>query len=661
MRDPGLERRCVDTARMLAVDAVEAARSGHPGMPLGAAPMAHVLFHRIMRHNPADPTWFNRDRFILSAGHGSALLYAMLHLTGYDLPLSELKRFRQWRSRTPGHPEYGHTPGVEATTGPLGQGFGMGVGIAMAERYLAKTFNRDQFPIIDHRTYAIVSDGDLMEGISAEAASLAGHLKLGKLLYLYDSNRISIDGSTDLAFTEDVAKRFESYRWHVLHVDDGNDLDAIDRAIRIAQQEAERPSLILVKTHIGFGSPKQDDADSHGSPLGSAATLKTKQFYHWPTDATFVVPPEVQTTIAAVREGGIALQQTWTNLFNAYQDAFPADGRELKRLLEKRLPDNFRTWVSSFSPDSKPMATRSASGKVMNSLAKGLPELIGGSADLTPSTKTELIGYPDRNIHFGVREHGMGAIVNGMALHGGLIPFGATFFIFSDYMRASVRLAALMNIHSIFVFTHDSVGLGEDGPTHQPVEHLASLRAMPNLTLLRPADANETAAAWEIALLQKGPVALVLSRQDLPILKNSFDQIREGVHRGAYVVSDCDPPIDLMLIATGSELSLALEAQIELGKGYRVRVVSMPSWDLFAKQSEAYRNQVLPPMATRRLSIEAGSSFGWQTYVGPNGESLSIDQFGASAPGEVVLSNYGFNCETIVKRALDLLARGGFS
>ncbi|MEW6263587.1 MAG: transketolase [Thermodesulfobacteriota bacterium] len=660
-----LDQLCVNTIRLLAVDMVEAARSGHPGLPLGAAPLAFVLWTRFLRHNPENPAWPNRDRFILSAGHGSALLYALLHLSGYDLPLAALRDFRQWDSLTPGHPEYGLTPGVEATSGPLGQGFTMGVGMALAETFLAQRFNRPGYDLIDHYTYALVSDGDLMEGISSEAASLAGTLGLGKIVYLYDDNGISIEGSTDLAFTEDVSLRFQAYGWQVIRVADGNDLDALAKAITNARGEKEKPSLIMVKTNLGYGSPKQDSAACHGEPLGREATNKTKEFFGWPPEADFHVPDEVWERFRQVREKGRAAQEQWQNLFSAYKAIHQADAETFDRWRRGDPPDGWTEALPFFDPGTAPLATRSASGRVLNALAEHLPNLIGGSADLAPSNKTYLEGYPalgqgragGRNIHFGVREHAMGAMVNGLALHGGVIPYGGTFLVFSDYMRPAIRLAALMKTRSIFVFTHDSIGVGEDGPTHQPVEHLAALRAIPGLTVIRPADANETVAAWRVALQNQGPTALILTRQNLPVLDAGGLNLFESVARGAYVLADCKGQPDVILIATGSEVHLALAARRRLAvEGVTTWIVSMPSWELFAAQPVDYREQVLPARVKARLAIEAGVSMGWRRWTGDLGGTVSVDRFGVSAPGERIFKEFGFTPENVAARAKEILA-----
>ena len=663
-----LDRLCINTIRTLAMDAVQKANSGHPGMPMGMADVAYVLWTRFLKHNPADPKWPDRDRFVLSAGHGSMLLYALLHLTGYDLPLEELKDFRQWGSRTPGHPEYGHTPGVETTTGPLGQGFANGVGMAIAERFLAATFNRPGFPIFDHYTYAIVSDGDLMEGISHEAASLAGHLGLGKLIYLYDDNDISIEGSTDITFTEDVAARFRAYGWHVQTVD-GYDLAAIEAAIRAARAETDRPSLIICRTHIGYGSPnKQDTASVHGAPLGEEEVRLTKEALGWPPDARFLVPPEALAVFRRALDEGREAQARWEAMFERYAREYPKEAALLRRLWAGELPEGWEEAIPTFSPADGPLATRKASGVVLNALADALPTLIGGSADLAPSNATLLKGYKDfqretptgRNLRFGVREHAMGAILNGMALHGGVIPYGGTFLVFSDYMRPAVRLAAMMGVGVVYVWTHDSVWIGEDGPTHQPVEHLAALRAIPNLVLIRPCDANETAVAWKVALKRRdGPTALILTRQSLPILDRSGMAGPENLERGAYVLRDApEGRPDIILIGTGSEVHLALAAQEGLAeRGIRARVVSMPSWKLFDAQPPEYRARVLPPDVPARLAIEAAVPMGWERYVGPQGAVMGLDRFGASAPYKVLMEKFGFTPEAVVERALRLLRR----
>jgi transketolase len=676
-----LDNLCINTMRFLAVDAIQKANSGHPGLPMGAAAMAYMLWTRFLRHNPSDPQWPDRDRFVLSAGHGSMLLYSLLHLTGYDLPLSELQQFRQLGSQTPGHPEYGLTPGVETTTGPLGQGFGNGVGLAMAERFLAERFNRPGQAIVDHYTYGIVSDGDLMEGVGSETASLAGHLRLGKLIYLYDNNHISLAGSTDLTFTEDAAKRFESYDWHVQRVEDGNDLAAIGQAIAAAQAETERPSLIMVRTHIGYGSPhKQDTFEAHGSPLGEDEVRATKQALGWPLDPPFYIPGEALAHFRQAVARGRTWQAEWQQRFDAYAQEYPALASEFLRLLKGDLPDGWDANIPTFTTE-KPVPTRVASSQVLNAIAPKLPTLIGGSADLNPSTQTALKGqgdfqnpqvagpgtqgavggvwgYSGRNLHFGVREHAMGTILNGLALHGGIRPYGATFLVFSDYMRPPMRLAAMMKLPVIYVFTHDSVGLGEDGPTHQPVEQLAALRAIPGLTVIRPADANETAVAWRVAIVHRqGPVVLALTRQNVPVIDRTRYASAEGLARGAYVLAEAasgQPAI--ILIAAGSEVPLALGAYEQLAQqGIAARVVSMPSWELFDQQPQAYRDEVLPPSVTARLAIEAGVPQGWHKYVGSAGEVIALNRFGASAPFKVLFEHFGFTVENVVRVACSVL------
>jgi transketolase len=661
-----LDELCVNTLRMLSADAVQQAESGHPGLPLGAAAMSYVLWTKFLRFNPCNTRWPNRDRYIHSAGHGSALLYSLLHMTGCDLSLDDVKQFRQWQSKTPGHPEYDPELGVEATTGPLGQGFGMGVGMAIAERFLAAKFNRPGFPIVDHYTYAIVSDGDLMEGVASEAASLAGHHRLGKLIYLYDDNHITIEGDTGLAFTEDVEGRFRAYGWQVLRVSDGNDVEAIEAAIRHAQTDTQHPSLIMVRTRIGYGSPKQDSASAHGEPLGEEALKATKEYLNWPLEPRFHIPEEALLQFRLAVDRGRDWEQQWLDLFAAYQADFREEAESLQRQFRCELPADWEAEIPVFKPDAKGMATRVASGKVLNGIAARVSYLLGGSADLAPSTKTLIAGSGDqssedpagRNLRFGVREHGMGAIVNGMALHGGVIPYGSTFLIFSDYLRPSLRVAALMDVHSIFVFTHDSIAVGEDGPTHQPVEHVLSLRAIPNFTVIRPADANETAVAWKVAMTRPKPVALILSRQNLPTIDRTRYASADGLYRGAYVVSDAEGDPDALLVATGSEVTLALQAQESLAeKNIRVRVVSMPSWELFAEQPQDYREGVFPPAIRVRLAVEAGSGLGWAKWVGADGDIISVDRFGSSAPGSEVMKQYGFTVENVVARVEKLLKR----
>ena len=657
-----LDQLSVNTIRTLAMDAVQKANSGHPGMPMGMADAAYVLWTQYLKHNPANPAWADRDRFVLSAGHGSMLLYSLLHLTGYDLPLEQLKQFRQWGSETPGHPEYGDTPGVETTTGPLGQGFANGVGLALAERMLAAEFNRPGFEIVDHYTYAIVSDGDLMEGISHEAASLAGHLGLGKLIYLYDDNHITIEGDTALAFSEDIGQRFASYGWQVLSVD-GHDREAVSGAIRQAQTVKDRPAIIICRTHIAYGSPnKQDTAKAHGEPLGPDEVRLTKEAMSWPAGAQFLIPDKVLAHFRTALDRGSEEEGQWAAQFARYADAHPDLAAEWKRRMAGELPAGWQDAVPSFGPEDGPIATRAASGKVMTAIAPALQELVGGSADLHPSTKTYLSAFPavergqygGRNLHFGVREHSMGGILNGMALHGGFRPYGATFLVFSDYMRPSIRLAALMRQPVIYVFTHDSIFVGEDGPTHQPVEHAAALRAIPGLTVFRPADASETAAAWQATVAHRdGPVALLLSRQKLPILE---EVDAEGVARGGYVLSDAQSP-QLILVASGSEVEVALGAQKLLAEeGVAARVVSLPSWERFDAQPQAYRDGVLPPAVTARVAVEAGVPQGWERYVGMEGAIVALDRFGASAPYQVLAEKFDFTAEAVTARAKALLA-----
>ncbi len=677
-----IDQLCINTIRTLSMDAVQHANSGHPGAPMGLAPSAYVLWTRFLSYNPRNPSWPDRDRFVLSAGHASMLLYSMLHLTGYDLPIEEIKQFRRWGSRTPGHPERELTPGVETTTGPLGQGFGNGVGMAMAEAYLAARYNRPGFEVINHFTYAIVSDGDLMEGVAAEAASLAGHLKLGKLIYLYDNNHISLAASTGLTFTEDCARRFEAYGWHTLAVDDGNDLDAVDRALRAAQSETTRPSLILVRTHIGYGSPgKQDSFEAHGSPLGQEEVKLTKKNLDWPADPPFFIPDEALARFREAVGKGERADAHWQERFSSYSKEFPDMARELEAALRGVLPKGWEMAIPEFPADAKGLATRVASGRVLNALAQKLPTLIGGSADLNPSTHTVLqkLGdfespqraasdnqgsaggpwsYEGRNLHFGVREHGMGATLNGMAAHGGIIPFGSTFLIFSDYLRPSIRLAALMGLGVIYVFTHDSIGVGEDGPTHQPVEHLAALRAIPRLVVLRPADANETAVAWRVAIETRDrPVALALTRQNVPTLDRTKFASADGLRRGAYVLADApDGKPDIILIGSGSEVPLVIGAREKLAeRKIKARIISMPSWELFDAQPREYRDSVLPPPIRPRLAVEAARSQGWHRYVGDGGGVIGVDRFGASAPGGVVMERLGLTVNQVVERALALL------
>jgi len=666
MKSIDLQTRAINTIRFLSVDAVQQANSGHPGLPMGVAAIAYTLWTRHLRYNPKNPHWPGRDRFVLSGGHGSMLLYSLLHLTGFDLPLEELKNFRQWGSLTPGHPEYGLTPGVETTTGPLGQGFANGVGMAIAAKHLAALFNQPGHEIIDHYIYAIVTDGDLMEGVSSEAASLAGHLKLGRLIYIYDDNRISIDGSTELAFTEDRAKRFEAYGWHVQRVADGNDIEAIDQAVQAARQDP-RPSIIIARTHIGYGLPtRQDTPKAHGEPPGEEELAGAKEKLGWPLEPRFLIPDDVLAHFREAIRRGEQLEAEWRARFNAYWQAFPQKATELERRLAGKLPEGWDAGLPVFPADRKGMGTRIASGKSLNAIAARLPELIGGSADLAPSNKTWLDGSPDfqaatpsgRNFHFGVREHAMGAIVNGMALHGGVIPYGATFLVFSDYMRPAIRLSALSHIPSIWVFTHDSIGVGEDGPTHQPVEHLAALRAIPNLVTIRPGDANEVVSAWKYAIERRdGPTLLVFSRQNAPTLDRSIYAPASGLTRGAYVLADLgDGDPEMILMASGTEVGLIVAAGARLAsEGVNLRLVSFPSWELFKAQDASYRQQVLPASIKHRLAVEAGVSLGWERWTGDQGRIIAVDRFGASAPYQVVYEQYGLTVNNIVRAALEML------
>jgi transketolase len=657
-----LDQLSINALRFLAVDAVEKAKSGHPGAPLGDAPIAYLLFHKYMRHNPKHSKWPNRDRFVLSNGHASALLYSVLHLTGYDLSIEDLQQFRQWGSRTPGHPEYGDTDGVEVTTGPLGQGFAMAVGMAVAEKHLSAVYNQPGFDVVDHFTYGICGDGDLMEGISHEAASLAGTLGLGKLIFLYDDNLISLDGPTELSFTEDVEMRFEAYHWHVQRVADGNDLDAISHAIEAAQAVKDKPSIIAVRTIIGYGSPKAGTNKAHGEALGAEAVKKTKDNLGWPDDKTFYVPEEAGKNWLTAVERGQEFEAEWNKVFAGYKQKFPELAAQFERVHSGKLADGWEKTLPILPADGKPVATRTAGNSAMNAFATLVPELIGGAADLTTSTKTILkdggnfhLDPKGRNIFYGVREFAMCALVNGMAVHGGLIPYGSTFFVFTDYCKPALRLAALMHAHSIFVFTHDSVGLGEDGPTHQPIEHLMALRAVPQLTDLRPADANETSAAWGMALERKSASFMALSRQDLPILDAEKYKVFEGVRHGAYIIERGGELPDILIVGTGAELWPALEGAGELGKeGIKARVVSMPSWRIFEEQSEEYKNSIFPDHLPK-LAIEAGATQGWWKYVGRHGDVIGIDRFGASAPGTKALEELGISTANVVKRAKALL------
>ncbi|NLI67997.1 MAG: transketolase [Bacilli bacterium] len=661
-----IEQLAINTIRTLSIDAIEKAKSGHPGLPMGAAPMAYALFTDFMNHSPKNSKWFNRDRFVLSAGHGSMLLYSLLHLCGYDVTIDDIKNFRQWKSRTPGHPEVLDTDGVEATTGPLGQGIAMAVGMAMAEAHLAAKYNRQGYPIIDHYTYSLVGDGDIMEGISHEAASLAGHLGLHKLIVLYDSNDISLDGDLNKAYSDDIKKRFEAYHWQVLRVDDGNDVEAIRDALRQAKENKTQPTLIEVKTIIGYGSPnKAGSSKAHGAPLGEEEVKLTKAYYGW-SHEPFYVSEEVYAHFKEkVQQRGEQLESEWNELFQSYKEAYPQLASELELAINNELPEDYAKDVPVYEAGKDVLATRVASSDAINTFAKTVPYLFGGSADLASSNNTMIKdaddfqkdNYAGRNIWFGVREFAMGAMLNGMALHGGLKVYGGTFFVFSDYLRPAIRLSALMKTPVTYVFTHDSIAVGEDGPTHEPVEHLASFRAMPNVSVIRPADANETIAAWQLALESKDkPTLLVLTRQGLPTLDVPLKKVREGVRKGAYVISDAKERIDAILIATGSEVNLAIEAQKELYKqNIDVRVVSMPSWDLFEKQPDSYKEEVLPSSIEKRMSIEMASSLGWERYVGKDGKILSVDKFGASAPGNIVVKEYGFSVENVVNEVKDLI------
>ncbi len=676
-----LDLLCINTIRFLSADGVQNANSGHPGMPMGAAAMAYTLWTKYLKHNPADPTWFDRDRFILSAGHGSMLIYSLLHLTGYDLSLDDLKSFRQWGSKTPGHPERGHTPGVEVATGPLGQGFSNAVGMAIAEEWLAAKYNKPGHEIVNHFVYTICGDGDLMEGITQEAASFAGHLRLGKLIALYDQNRITLAGGTDLCFTEDVAMRFQSYGWQTIQVEDGNDVAEVSAAIEAAKAETRKPTLILVRTHIGFGSPKkQDNYSSHGSPLGEEELAASKVNLGWPTTEKFFVPDAALSHFrSALTQGGEA-QAAWNAKFAAYKAEFPAEAAELEAAIEGTLPEGWDAHLPTWKATDKAVATRVAGGEVLNALAKGIHNIIGGSADLNSSTNTALKGmgdfqpadfggpgmmgsvggewgYGGRNVAFGVREHAMGAAVNGMAAHGGVLPFSATFLVFSDYMKPSVRLAALSQLKVFFVFTHDSIGVGEDGPTHEPIEQIAGLRAIPGLVVFRPGDATETAEAWAFAVQHSGPTLFALSRQNMPHLDRST-AVEPGVAKGAYILSEAEGTPEVILIGTGSEVSLCVAAQAKLKEqGIQARVVSMPSWDRFEAQDAAYKASVLPPSVKKRVTVEAGSTMGWHKYAGDEGAVIGIDHYGASAPGELIMKQFGFSVDNVVATALQVLGK----
>jgi transketolase len=675
-----LDQTCINTIRFLSVDMVQKANSGHPGLPLGAAPMAYVLWTRFLKHHPANPYWVDRDRFVLSAGHGSALQYSLLYLTGYGVSLDDIKQFRQWGSKTPGHPERGHTAGVEVTTGPLGQGMANAVGMAMAEAQLAARYNRDGHKVVDHHTYAIVSDGDLMEGVTSEAASLAGHLGLGKLICLYDDNMVTLAAGTDITFTENRAQRFKAYGWHVQYVADGNDIAAIEQAIKRAKRKTTQPSMIIVRTHIGFGSPLQDSYKAHGSPLGADNVIATKKNLGWPEQPPFLVPEDALAHFREALANGKRAEAGWKRRWNKYAKAFPELAAELQGSFEGKLPAGWDADIPRFPADAKGLPTRKAGGKVLSAIAPNLPALTGGSADLDPSTYTavkgsgvfsaaaepdeqgvdeaEKWGYAGRNLHFGVREHAMGSIANGMAAHGGTIPYTATFMVFSDYMRPPMRLAAIMGLHVVNVFTHDSIAVGEDGPTHEPIEQLAGLRSVPNLNVIRPGDANETAVAWKVAIeTSDRPTVLVLSRQNVPTLDRNVFGSPEGVRRGAYVLLDvAGATPDLIVIGTGAETDLVAEAARKLqDDGVKVRAVSMPSWELFGQQDPAYRDSVLPPQVKKRLAVEAGASQGWERWVGDAGATLTVDRYGASAPGELVLEKYGFTVDNVIVQAKALL------
>jgi len=667
-----IESLSINTIRTLSMDAVQQANSGHPGTPMALAPLAYVLWSRFLQYNPKNPDWFNRDRFVLSVGHASMLQYAILHLTGYDLSLDDLKNFRQWGSKTPGHPEYGHTPGIETTTGPLGQGIMNSVGMAMAEAHLAAVFNRPGHEIIDHCTYVFCGDGDLMEGASHEAASLAGHLGLGKLICVFDNNHITIEGGTSLSCSDDAVRRFEGYGWHVLDLgDEANDLDALAAAFVSARAETDRPTLLIVRSHIGYGSPhRQDTSSAHGEPLGEEEIRLTKKFYGWPEEEKFLVPEEVRTHLGRAVERGREMEECWNSRFAAYRKEYPDLAERLSAALAGELPVGWDADIPVFAPEKGSVATRAASGTVLNAIATKVPWLVGGSADLSPSTKTLIAGsgylakgsYGERNIAWGIREHAMCACASGMALHGGVRPFGATFFVFTDYARPAIRLAALMGLPVIYVMTHDSIGVGEDGPTHQPVEHLASLRAMPNLNIIRPADANETAYAWRAAMERRnGPTMLVLTRQNLPVFDRNVVAPAQGVLQGGYILSrEKGPKVDVILMASGSEVQLIMAAQNALAGGnIAARVVSMPSWELFREQPQKYRDEVLPPIITTRLAVEAGSSFGWREWVGDRGGIIALDRFGASAPAEEIFKNLGFTVENVVTTARKLVGLGG--
>jgi len=662
-----IDELCINTIRTLSMDAIQKANSGHPGAPMGLAPAAYILWKCFLKHNSKNPEWTDRDRFVLSGGHASMLLYSLLYLSGYDLTLDDIKNFRQWGSKTPGHPEFGHTPGVETTTGPLGQGFTNAVGMALAERHLATIFNRPGYEIIDHYTYMICGDGDLMEGITAEAASFAGHMGLTKLICIYDDNSISIEGNTDITFTEDVGLRFKAYNWHVIRVEDGNNLDDIHRAIKEARAETTKPSIIMLQTHIAFGSPnKQDSADAHGAPLGEEEIRLTKKNLGWDENVSFYVPEQVVKIFGECIDKGKKAESIWKEKFEEYCSKYPVLSKKMNDSLNNSLNEGWDANLPDFSKNEGPIATRAVSGKILNAISENIPYLIGGSADLAPSNNTIIKSSHDfqknmfdgRNIRFGVREHAMGGIMSGIALHKGLRPYGGTFFVFADYMRPAIRLASLMKLPVIYIFTHDSVAVGEDGPTHQPVEHLAGLRAIPGLTVIRPADATETIEAWRLsAQTTDSPVALILSRQKLPVIDRTIYSSADKLVNGAYILSDSDGKPDIILIATGSEVDITLKAgKILEEKGISVRVVSMPSWELFENTSQEYKDKVLLPDVNVRIAVEAGISMGWERYTGSNGVVIGINEFGASAPGNIVMEKFGFTSENIVQKATELLS-----
>ncbi|MFC1493754.1 transketolase [Thermodesulfobacteriota bacterium] len=664
--NPEIHKKCVNTIRTLSMDAIQKANSGHPGAPMGLASAAYALWVYLLKHNPKNPGWYDRDRFVLSGGHASMLLYSLLHLTGYDLTLDDLKNFRQWESKTPGHPEFAHTPGVETTTGPLGQGFTNAVGMALAERHLASMYNRSGFDIVDHYTYVMCGDGDLMEGITSEAASFAGHMGFSKLICIYDDNSITIEGKTDITFSEDVAARFRAYNWHVQEINDGNDLSAIYDAMINAKEEDSKPSIICLKTHIAYGSPnKQDSPDAHGAPLGEEEIILTKKNLGWPDSESFLVPGETSDIFSSCIKKGMETESEWDNTYNTYKEKYPELAESFLRIMSDTLDHEWEKHLPVFLTSDGPIATRAASGKVLNAIEEHIPNLIGGSADLAPSNKTIINSshdfqkgsYDGRNIRFGVREHAMGGILSGIALHRGLVPYGGTFLVFADYMRPSIRLAALMKQPVIYVFTHDSIAVGEDGPTHQPIEHLAGLRSIPGLVVIRPCDANETSEAWKQAVKSTDrPVALILSRQKLPVIDKSLHSSGDGLSNGAYILADTEGAPDIIIIATGSEVHISLSARDKLlEQGIKARVVNMPSMELFKKMSEEYQNQVIPSEVKKRIIVEAGIPMGWESYAGEDGVIIGINGFGASAPGGTVMEKYGFTADNIVEKAMKLM------